>query len=245
MKSSLNRRFQTLLILLFLLILLQFIIVQYSIVKAQDLQHLAADIQTVMIIFLFGIFIYVVIIYKYLPFRLKRSVNRVQELVEEICSGNYQLDIESSLLGQDRDFQELILALQRMLEIMMRFDDAKSEKIFEHHQRISQLINLLPMDVLIVSISGELRYMNDRFRFRYPNLDDGSIISELFFKDDFKRRLFDHLWEAIRQGNNIYDDVIKDEATARSVLIKGSIIRNRKGNSSGAVFTMEYTDAAE
>ncbi|HQQ67380.1 MAG TPA: hypothetical protein PLX77_00995 [Candidatus Cloacimonadota bacterium] len=243
-RQSFNKRYHAIISILFLIILVQFIVVLYTIGQARDIYSLASDIQSIMIIFLFGLFVYLVIIYNYLPFRLHRSVKKVQDLVEEISNGNYQLDIESSLLDQDRDFQDLILALQKMLDIIIRFDAVKSDKIYEHHQRISQLINLLPVTVAIANVNGDLVYLNDRFRERFPGVDEQSNINELLFKDRFYTEVFDELREALRFGNNIYDKVFEDESDGMRVLIKGSIIRNRKGNASGAVFTLDFGDKA-
>jgi len=240
MKQSLKKRYHIMLIVLFAIIILQFIAVLYSISGASDILRMASDIQSIMLIFLFALFIYLVIIYNYLPFKLKRSINRVRELVEEISEGNYQLDIESSLLGQDADFMELTYALQKMLDILRRFDSAKSEKIYEHHQRIGQLIDLLPQAVIIAGISGDLVYLNDKFRLRYPAIDDGMNLNELFFKDKYNTQIFDTLQDALRLGNNIYDALIADKDGAEQVLIKGSIVRNSKGNASGAVYSLDF-----
>lgn len=240
MKQSIKKRYHTMIAVLFLVIIMQFVAVLYSISGASDILRMAADIQSIMLIFLFAIFIYLVIIYNYLPFRLKRSIDRVRELVEEISEGNYQLDIESSLLGQDEDFTELTYALQKMLDILKRFDRAKSEKIYEHHQRIGQLIDLLPVDVIIASISGDLVYLNDKFRLRYPSIEDSMNLNELFFKDRFNTQVFDILQDAMRLGNNVYDELVTDDEGKQKVLIKGSIVRNSKGNASGAVFTLDF-----
>jgi signal transduction histidine kinase len=241
MRQSLKKRYYMMTNILFLIILLQFIVVLYTISQATDIYSLASDIQSIMIIFMFGLFIYLVIIYNYLPYRLRRSVGRVRELVDEISNGNYQLDIESSLLDQDRDFQELILAIQKMLEIIMRFDAVKSDKIFEHNQRIVQLIDLLPVTVIIANVNGDLVYLNDKFRERFPNIDEQNNLNEVMFKDDFYHGIFDVLRTSLRMGNNVYDEKLRDENSSLKVLIKGSIIRNRKGNASGAVFALDFS----
>lgn len=245
MRQSFKKRYHALITVLFLIISLEFIVVLYTIGQATDIYSLASDIQSIMIIFMFGIFIYLVIIYNYLPFRLHRSVQRVQELVEEISSGNYQLDIESSLLDQDRDFQELILSLQKMLDIIIRFDAVKSDKIYEHHQRIGQLIDLLPLSVIITTLNGDLVYLNDKFRQRFPGIDEQNNLNDLLLKDKLYHRIFDLIRESLRLGNNIYDALLEDENSPIKVLIKGSIIRNRKGNASGAVITMEFSGEAK
>lgn len=241
MKHSFKKRYHMMISILFLIILLQFIIILFTISQARDIYSLASDIQSILIVFMFGTFVYLAIFYNYLPYRLHKSVRRVQDLVEEISNGNYQLDIESSLLYREQDFQELILALDKMLGIIIRFDAVKSDKIYEHHQRIAQLIDLLPVTVIIATVNGDLVYLNDKFRERFPSIDEQNNLKELLFKDNFHTGIFDEMRDSLRMGNNIYDVVLEDEDSTQKVLIKGSIIRNRKGNASGAVFTLDFS----
>jgi signal transduction histidine kinase len=225
--------------ILFALTVLQFVAVLFTIAQADNLHTLASDIQSIMIVFLFGIFIYLVVIYNYLPFRLHRAVKRVEDLINEISNGNYQIDIDSSIYEHDSDFEELIYALQKMLEIIIRFDSAKADKIYEHHQRINQLINLLPQVVMIVNINGDLVYINDVFRKRFPHISDVGNLNEVIMKDDFDNQIFTMITESLRFGNNIYDESVNSKGSAKIALIKGSIIRNRKGGASGGVYTVE------
>jgi len=226
-------------ILLFALIVAQFFVVLFTIGKANSLYVLASDIQSIMIVFLFAIFVYMILIYNYLPYRLSRAVKRAQELIDEISSGNYQIDIDSTRFEHDHDFQELIFSLQKMLDIIMRFDAVKADKIYEHHQRINQLINLLPQVVMIVNVNGDIVYINDVFRKRFPSISDTSNLNEVIQKDDFYARIFDVITESLRFGNNIYDQKVEVEGSSQMALIKGSIIRNRKGIASGGVYTVE------
>ncbi|MCB5259207.1 MAG: hypothetical protein PHN71_06190 [Candidatus Cloacimonetes bacterium] len=244
MKRSIKQRYRLMIGILFTLIVLQFIAVLFAIAQADDLYALASDVQSIMIVFMFGIFIYVVVIFNYLPYRLNRAILRVEDLIDEISNGNYQIDFDSSIFEHDQDFKQLIYALQKMLDIIIRFDAAKADKIYEHHQRINQLINLLPQVVMIVNITGDMIYVNDTFRERYPNISDVGNINEVILKDDFSMKIFNVIIESLRYGNNIYNDKVELEGEAQSALIKGSIIRNRKGVSSGGVYTVEITGEA-
>ncbi len=239
MKRSIKTRYQFMLIFLFGLIVAQFFVVLFTIGQADNLYILASDIQSIMIVFLFLIFVYLVLIFNYLPFRLSRGVKRVQDLIDEISNGNYQIDIDSSRFEHEQDFQELILSLQKMLDIIMRFDAVKADKIYEHHQRITQLINLLPQIVLIASVNGDIIYINEVFRKRLPGISDTSNLNEIIFKEDFDARIFVVITESLRFGNNIYDEKVEVEGSPQMALIKGSIIRNRKGIASGGVYTVE------
>ncbi|MCB5295377.1 MAG: hypothetical protein PHQ41_09705 [Candidatus Cloacimonetes bacterium] len=239
MKRSIKHRYHLMIGILFGIILLQFVAVLFAIAQAENLFTLASDIQSIMIVFMFMIFIYIVVIYNYLPYRLNRAVKRVEDLIVEISNGNYQIDIDSSLHEHDRDFQELIYSMQKMLDIIIRFDSVKADKIYEHHQRISQLLNLLPQVVMIVNINGDLVYINDVFRRRYPNISDVGNINEVIIKDSLNQGIFTTIIESLRYGNNIYDAKVKQEGLGIHALIKGSIIRNRKGAASGGVYTVE------
>lgn len=239
MKRSIKKRYHLMLIFLFALIVTQFFTVLFTIWKADSLYVLASDIQSIMIVFMFAIFVYLVLIFNYLPYRLSRAVKRVQDLIDEISNGNYQIDIDSTRFEHDHDFQELIFSLQKMLDIIMRFDAVKADKIYEHNQRISQLINLLPQIVLIVNVNGDIVYINDIFRKRFPTISDTSNLNEVIQKDEFYARIFDVITESLRFGNNIYDEKVGLEGSSQIALIEGSIIRNRKGISSGGVYTVE------
>ncbi len=243
MKRSIKQRYHLMLGVLFALIAIQFAVILYTISQAQDLYTLASDIQSIMVVFLFVIFIYITVIFNYLPYRLSRAVKRVVELIDEISNGNYQIDLDTSLFEHDKDFQELIFSLQKMLEIITRFDSVKADKIYEHHQRISQLINLLPDLVMIATVNGDIVYINDIFRKQFPGISETSNLNEVIQKDDFYAQIFDSITESLRYGKNVYDERIEPEGSARTALIKGSIIRNRKGIASGGVFTVELIGA--
>ncbi|HQP63464.1 MAG TPA: hypothetical protein PK713_05305, partial [Candidatus Cloacimonas sp.] len=168
MKRSLKAKYHTMIAILFGIIVLQTVILFFAVAQATDLTTLASDIHSIVIIFVFIIFVYIVVLYNYIPYRLHKAIHSVQQLVEEISSGNYQIDIDSSIYDQDKDFQDLIFALEKMLGIITRFDQAKADKVFEHHQRIQFLINLLPQSILIASSNGDVVYCNEPLRKRFP-----------------------------------------------------------------------------
>jgi len=241
MKQSFKSRFHLLVIILFAIIAVEALLLLFSISSAQQISDLATDMQSIIIIFVFAIFVYLIVLYNYIPYRVHKALREVRAKIDEISNGNYYIDFDSSLYDQDEDVQSLILALQKMLGIIIRFDQAKADKIFEHHQRINQLIGLLPQSVIITGINGDVIYCNENFRKLYPTISEMSNLNELIFKENFNRQLFDTLLNSLRYGNNLADVVIQDENSVRIVKIDGSIIRNRKGVGTGAVFTLDFT----
>jgi len=228
--------------ILFGIIVLQTLTMLFSVAQAKDLTTLASDIHSIVIIFVFIIFVYIVILYNYIPYRLHKAIQEVEKLIEEISTGNYQIDIDSSIYDQDKDFQELIYALDKMLGIIARFDQAKADKIFEHHQRLQLLINLLPQSVLITGANGDVVYCNEPLRKRFPMISETVNLNELIWKNDYHNRIFSVILDSLRYGNNIYDVIVEDVVYLDKVRINGSIVRNRKGLSTGAVYVLEFYD---
>jgi len=242
MKKSLKSKYHLLVAILFGIIALQTIIMLFVVSQGKDLLSLASDLHSVIIIFVFGLFVYIVVLYNYIPFKLHKAIKEVEQLVERISTGNYQIDIDSSIYDQDKDFQSLIFALEKMLGIITRFDQAKADKIFEHHQRIQLLINLIPQSVLITGANGDVVYCNENLRKRFPMLTEMVNLNELIWKNDYHVRLFAVILDALRYGNNIYNVLVEDLVYLNRVLINGSIIRNRKGLSTGAVYVLDFSD---
>ncbi len=239
MKKSFKQRYHLLIIVLFAIIVLESILLLVSLASARNLAGLVSDMQSIIIIFVFAIFVCLIVMYNYIPFRMHKALKEVRDKIGEISQGNYYLDFDASLYDQDKDIQELIHALQKMLAIIIRFDTAKADKIFEHHQRINQLISMLKQAILITSINGDVIYCNDVFRRAYPSISEMSNLNELIFKDDFNRNLFDTILAALRYGNNLSEIVVRDPVGNRALNIEGTIIRNRKGVGTGAVFVLD------
>jgi signal transduction histidine kinase len=242
MKRSIKKRYHLLITILFVVILLESLLLLVSLNRLNGFGAQVSDLQSIVIIFFFVLFVLLIIVYNYVPFRLRKAFLDINALIEEISHGSYTIDIDSSIYDQDTEIQELIIAIQKMLTILLRFDKVKADKIFEHHQRLLQLINLLPQCIIIASLNGDIVYCNDSLRRKYPSITEMMNLNELIFKNDFDNRVFSNLSEAMRYGNNLYKHQVPDEVTGVSAIIDGSIIRNRKGQSTGAVFVMQFSD---
>ncbi len=242
MKHSIKSKYHVMIALLFGLITIQTAFLLFAVSRAKDVMSLAGDIHSIVIVFVFLIFVYIVVLFNYIPYRLRKAIREVGSLVDSISNGNYQIDIDSSTYDQDQDFQDLVFSLEKMLGIIMRFDSAKADKIFEHHQRLQLLINLLPQSILITGVNGDVVYCNEHFRKRFPMVSEMVNLNELILKNDYQARIVAVVIDALRYGNNIYDVMVNDLIYLGKVRINGSIVRNRKGVSTGAVYVLDFTD---
>lgn len=246
MKKSLIKRYHLALAILLGLVLLETVVMLVILGRSRDLKSLVNDLQTTLIVSVLVIFIYTIVIYNLIPVMLKRSLGHTGKIVSEIAHGNYEIDIDGEIAANadDKDMQSLLEGIKSMLRSIHGFDQAKENKIYEHDQRIKQLINILPLGVVIALNNGDISYCNDALRRRYPLLNESRNIRELNLKSDFDQRIFQKIFDSLRQGDNLYDNRIPDTSYQRQVLLNGSIVRNGKGESIGGVYTLAFTEHA-
>jgi signal transduction histidine kinase len=242
MKRSINSMYHLVITILLALVLFESLLLLIISTRAKDLMSLANDLQTAIIVFVFVIFAYAIVIYNYIPLRIKKSLKLVDKTISEISHGNYDMDIDTESFAEDKEVQSLLLGIKTMLRSVQGFDQAKELKIHEHDQRLKQLINLLSQGALIALSNGDVSYCNDALRRKYPILNEVRNINDLNLKADFDRKIFDKISDALRFGDNIYDAKIPDIDYKQQALINGSVVRNIKGDPIGGVFILSFTE---
>lgn len=247
MKKSMSGRYHLAMAIMMGLILLQTLIMLMIISRATDMKTMANDLQTTLIVSVLVIFIYAVVIYNLLPLMLKKSLSRTSKIVSEIAHGRYDVDIdgETASNASDQDMVNLLDGLKSMLRSIHGFDQAKENKIYEHDQRIKQLINLLPQGAIIALNNGDISYCNDALRRLYPALNECKNIRELKLKSEFDQRIFNKIYDSLRFGDNLYDSKMPDNDYKRKLELNGAIVRNARGESIGGVYILSFTEHAK
>lgn len=247
MKKSIVGRFHLFMAVLMALILIQSAVLFAITLRGKDLDSLVNDLQTALIVSVLLVFIYSVVVYMLIPLMLKKSLRRTQKLISEIAHGNYDLDLDSEIQeqGKDNDIRGLLEELKQMLRGIHGFDQAKENKIYEHDQRIKQLINLLPQGVVIALNNGDMSYCNDALRRRYPALVECLNIRDLKLKEEFDQRIFEKIMESLNHGDNLYDQRIPSTDYQKLTVLNGAIVRNAGGEAIGGVYTLSFSEHAK
>lgn len=239
MQKSLKSRYQTLLLIFFIIVIMKAAMLLLVLHGQQNLMQLKDSIRSVIILFMLVQFIYFIIMYYYVPYKYDRALQELYQLIQEISEGKYQIDLEAKTHNQSKEISGLMVAMQKMMNIIIRFDSLKADKIYEHHQRIQSLINMIPEGCLIISIIGEIVYINDFVKAKFPALSENlNILESLlpeYIEDDFKPLLV----ESIKSGTNLHDKKLLIKTTGESIAINSSIVRNRKGQAIGAIFILD------
>jgi signal transduction histidine kinase len=236
MKKSIKSKYQMLLLIFFAVFMLEAALILMTAYSPIRLQQLKSDIQSIVILFMLLQFVYFVILYYYVPYQYDHALKEIYQLLREISEGKYQIDLDLKTHQQGEEIQNLIIALHRMMNIIIKFDNLKTEKIYEHHQRIQLLINMLPQGCLIITITGEIVYCNDFIKENFPVLSENLNILETLLPEYLEDELKPMMIESIKTGSNIHEKIVNITSLAATYIISNSIVRSRKGQSIGAIF---------
>ncbi len=236
MKKSLKNRYQILLLIFFAIFIVESALILITVLSNGDMARLKADLQSIVIMFIFAQFIYFIVLFYYIPYQYERANREIYHILQEISEGKYQIDLEAKTYNQSEEITSLIKAMNRMMNIIIKFDSLKADKIYEHHQRIQMLINMIPQGCLIMSIIGEIVYINDFVKKNFPALTENLNIMETLLPDYIEQELKTLMVESLKSGNNLQNVKVTISSQDKSYLLNSSIIRNRKGQTTGAIF---------
>lgn len=238
MKRSLKSRYQILMIIFFGIFVLESALILLAVINPVSLYQLRENIHSIVILFIFVLFVYFLVLFYYIPYKYEQGLKQIYQIMDEISEGKYQIDLELKTLHQYSEIADLITAMQKMMSIVIRFDSLKAEKIFEHHQRIQQLTNMLPEGCLIISLIGEILYVNEALKQEFPELTENLNIIETLLPTYIESELKPLILTSLRSGENIKQQPFSIGGEDKSYSLSSSIVRNRKGQPVGAVFVI-------
>jgi len=236
MKKSIKSKYQILLLIFFAVFILEATLILMTAYSPIGHERLKTDIQSIVILFMLFQFVYFVVLYYYVPYQYDHALKEIYQMMREISEGKYQIDLDLKTHQQGEEIQNLMVGLHKMMNIIIRFDNLKTEKIYEHHQRIQMLISMIPQGCLIITITGEIVYCNDFVKDNFPVLYENLNILETLLPEYMEDELKPMMIESIKTGNNIHEKMVSIASIKATYVISNSIVRNRRGQSIGAIF---------
>jgi signal transduction histidine kinase len=238
MKRSLKSRYQILMIIFFAIFILESALILLAVIKPVSLYQLQENIHSIVILFIFILFVYFLVLFYYIPYKYEQGLKQIYQIMDEVSEGKYLIDLELKTHNQYDEIADLITAMQKMMSIVIRFDSLKADKIFEHHQRIQLLINMLPEGCLILSLIGEILYVNEALKLEFPELTEDLNIIETLLPAHIEKELKPLILGSLRNGENIKQKSFSVGEDGKLHYLSSSIVRNRKGQPVGAVFVI-------
>ncbi len=237
-KDSFTSRLRIFLALFMLLIIVEAGLIISTANSSSNIIQLTNDIQNLVYIFLFLIFLFTVMLFFYIPLLLHRKLKEIHYLLREITEGNYHPEIDLKKFDQDKEFLEFVVAIRKMLQVVVKFDQLKAEKITEHNNRILGLLNLASNGFMIIAESGDVIYANDLIKNNYVEFKANQNFFDDIFSSDIETSIKPYVIEILRSGSKGKDLVIHSEIKNLEISVKSYIVRDEAGEPMGTVVAL-------
>jgi signal transduction histidine kinase len=237
-KDSFITRLRVFLALFMLLVIVNAALVITSSNGSNDITQIKADIINIEYIFLFIIFLFAVMLFFYIPLMLNRKLIKIHHLLREITEGNYYPDIDMKQFDQDKEFLDFVSAIQKMLKVVVKFDQLKAEKITEHNNRIIGLLNLACNGFIIVSESGDVIYTNDQVKDNFMEFQQNTNFYDDIYSADIEKLIKPYVIGILRSGSKGKDQAVQFESLKLEIIVKSYIVRDENGEPTGAIIAL-------
>jgi len=239
MKASVTNKVRIVILVIFAILAVQTIMVLLTINGQEDVRQIKTDVQSIVYLFLFGLSLVLLIMYFYLPLYFKRSFQDIHRLLKTIAEGKYNQEIDLMAYDQDREFLEIIKSIQMMLTVVRRFDQLKTEKIFEQHSRIHAVLNMTEDGFIIVNTHGDIAYINDPVRKLFPVMVENSNLHETSYPGEVEKTIKTYILKVLRTQSKAKDIHVSIPSLRKELSFMNAIVRDSSGEAIGAVFSVK------
>lgn len=237
-KDSFTARLRVFLAITMLLVIVNAALVISETQSANDIMQIKSDLQNIEYIFVFVFFLLAVMLFFYIPLMLNRKLREIHRLLREITEGNYYPEIDMKNFDQDREFREFVEAIQKMLQVVVKFDQLKAEKITEHNNRIIGLMNLSCSGFIIVAESGDVTYTNDLVKDNFNEFQKNVNFYDDIFSPDIEKYIKPYVVEILRSGSRGKDMIVHFESYHHDVTVKSYVVRDEAGEPIGTILSL-------
>jgi len=244
MKLSFTAKIRLIIILLFIISLIQGIIIFQLTANFTDTIQLKLDIQNTIYITLFLQLVLVLILFFYIPIFLNKAFSGIHHILKEISKGIYSIDInlENYEIKLDKEFYAVISSIKRMLESILKFDLLKKEKIIEHHNRITALLNLTEDGFIILDIKGNIVYINDIVTDIFPSINEKVNIIDSKFPPEIENSIKKYIVNVLKNKTKSDAQQFFVPTLKKHIFLNCGIIRDAKGEAKGSVIALTNLD---
>jgi len=237
MKISIKKRISIFLITILVLAFIQYILITLSLTQSRDLQLTYNEVRNIMLVILILQASIVIFLISYLPTYLKKMLSAIDNIISEVSRGNYNqdIDIDNYRKSYDKELADVVETLQKMLNIILKFDSLKKEKIQEQRGRIVALLNLTENGFMIVNKKGDIVYVNDFIKEHFPNMNEDINLLETNFGLEIDNNIKKYVSTIIKTQAKNRQQRFYMASMKRHIVLRSELVRDANGNFIGSV----------
>lgn len=237
MRIFLKKRAAFLLGFLLFLLAVQLVLVFISLDPSRDFSEVRSEVLTVMTIFFLLQFTITVLLIAQFPYYLKKYLGTIGDIMSEVSSGNYHVDVDIDEYGKlrDKEMVEVVSSFKKMMEIVLRFDNLKKEKIQEQRARLIALLNLTENGFIILNRKGDVVYVNYLIALYFPTIQENINIIDTHFRLEIDKHIQTYTTKAIKEKNKLMPKNFYMQTLGKHIYVKSEIVRDSNGDFDGMV----------
>ncbi len=244
MRFFLKKRIAFTLVFILILLALQMLLVFLSLDSGRPLPEMKHEIIVIMAVFFMIILSLIILFIAQIPHYMKKFLQIINNFLSEISEGSYQLEIDTDEFRETRDKEmvETLILLKKMLDIILRFDQLKKQKIQEQKARIIALLNLTENGFIIINRKGDIIYINHLIANHFPIIKENVNIIEANFSLEIDKNIKSYIVSILKNQSKLMPKNFFMSANKRHITLKSEIIRDNNGEFDGIVIGVFYLE---
>jgi len=247
MKVSIGSRIRWTFVILFLFSIIQGAIILNIIHVSEAPLTIRQNIQNTIYVTIFIEFIFVLILFFYLPVFMKKTFSIIHNIISVITEGNYRLyekkeDIPTSSI---KEINEILDSILKMLNSILTYDSLKREKIVEHNSRINAILKLSKDGFIILDLKGKIVYMNEIISTIFPSITENSNMLDTNFPPEIENNIKKYIMDVLKKQTNIRATQFFVPSLKKHIRLESAVVRNSEGKIKGAVIAFTNLERKE
>lgn len=240
MKFSFKSKVRMLLVFLILVYLLQGVLLHVWLGKTSLPAESINNAYNIIYIGMFIAFFFSLILYFYIPVFIKNSTSDILRLLKDIAKGNYALEVDWQALENkvDKEFAEILQAINEMLVRVGRFDTLKKAKIIENRNRLTALLSLAETGFMVFDFNGDIAYANDSVITAFEGLKDAVNIANTNYNPDIENSIKKYALNVLHAKSRQEPQQFFIPKLKKHITIKSAIVKSDKGKPAGFVLAI-------
>ncbi|MDP8231470.1 MAG: hypothetical protein P9L91_02240 [Candidatus Zophobacter franzmannii] len=238
-KKSFTTVLRISLIAIFLLLTIQSIFLIRTIDAEIKWEQKSIDLQNIIYVFIFIQFTLLLIIFFYIPYRIKTTLLSLERIIKNISKWAPTLDIVETQAATEKEMTDIMEVLDKMYNNIQKFDAQKKEKIYEQHSRISSLLKLAVNDYIILTMHGVVAYCSESLSERYPAIHSDVNVLETDFTPDIEKTVKAYYKEIVAAGHTIEEREEYLERLQKKLTMQNQIVRDASSVPIGVIIAIQ------
>ncbi len=238
-KRSFTTILRVFLLIVFLLLTIQSVLMIRTIDAGIKWEQKAIDLQNIIYIFVFIQFTLLLIVFFYVPYRIKTTLLSLERVIKNISEWAPTLDLIETQIASEKEMTQIVEVIDKMYNNIQKFDQQKKLKIYEQHSRILNILKLTEKEIIVLTMQGVIAYCSESLTDRYPSIHSDVNILETSFSPEIEKTIVAYYKEVVNSGHSIDEKVEYIEKLQKKISIQNQIVRDAESMPIGVVIAIK------